>query len=56
MKVFDKRESKVVQTFDDIHKSNIFHLSNLRTPPEPSTMTDDLPTVEFNFHQSFNSQ
>ena len=24
VKIFDKRESKIVQTFDNIHKSNIF--------------------------------
>mgnify|MGYP003877618977 FL=1 len=24
VKIFDKRKSKIVQTFDDIHKSNVF--------------------------------
>ena len=26
VRIFDKRESKIVQTFDDIHEGNIFFL------------------------------
>mgnify|MGYP003878772427 FL=1 len=29
VKIFDKRESKIVQTFDGIHTGNIFCLINL---------------------------
>ena len=29
VKIFDKRESKIVQTFDDIHDGNIFELFNI---------------------------
>ena len=29
VKIFDKRESKIVQTFDNIHTGNIFILFNV---------------------------
>ena len=31
VKIFDKRESKIVQTFDDIHQGNILDLLMMRT-------------------------
>ena len=35
VKIFDKRESKIVQTFDGIHEGKIFSLFKARALAEP---------------------
>ena len=38
VKIFDKRESKIVQTFDGIHEGKIFSLFKARALAEPQTI------------------
>ena len=47
VKIFDKRQSKIVQTFDDIRKSNIFLFNNKSFLITNCSYTDSIDCVRW---------